>query len=66
MVLCSGLDLTAASFLEKNQNFCFNHQILTAFDKGCMLQFIQQIPYRQSNGFRTQGTAERMIHNEEN
>ncbi len=46
MVLCSGRDLTAVSFLEKNQNFCFNHQILTDYDKGCMLQFIQQIPFR--------------------
>ena len=66
MMLCSGQVLAAASFLEKDQNFCFNHQILTDYDKGCMLQFIQQIPYRQSYGFQTQGTAERMIHNEEN
>lgn len=66
MVLCSGQILAAASFLEKNQNFCFNHQILTNYDKGYMLQFIHQIPYGQSNGFQTQGTAERMIHNEEN
>ena len=51
MVLCSGQVLAAVSFLEKNQNFCFNHQILTDYDKGCMLQFIQQIPYRQSYGF---------------
>ena len=66
MMLCSGQVLAAASFLEKNQNFCFNHQILTDYDKGGMLQFIQQIPLRQSYGFQTQGTAERMIHNEEN
>lgn len=46
MVLCSGRDLTAASFLVKNQNFCFNHQILTDYDKGCMLQFTQQVPLR--------------------
>lgn len=46
MVLCSGQILAAVSFLEKNQNFCFNHQILTDYDKGCMLQFIQQIPLR--------------------
>lgn len=46
MVLCSGQILAAASFLEKNQNFCFNHQILTDYDKGGMLQFIQQIPCR--------------------
>ena len=46
MVLCSGQILAAASFLEKNQNFCFNHQILTDYDKVGMLQFIQQIPLR--------------------
>ena len=46
MVLCSGRYQAAALFLDKKQNFCFYHQILTAFDKGYMLQFIQQIPLR--------------------